>query len=163
MHLHVAYCGRVPWTTPILSPSSSRMGPCSMCSSKWAANGFDSWDAGSSPRYPILSSSCNIVFASPWCGVTSARSQASWMGTAPAQTPDDTAILGNRAPSSLCLVSSGQEADGKHTLSSLQRQYCPLSRLRSPAAPVAPQVLPRRRGFRRSVRPSAECPGGSPS
>src|SRR5271156_4084964 len=91
-----------PFTTPTLLPSSSRIGPCSICSSKCAANGLLRYDAGVEPRKPILSSSCFMVFLFPsWPGVTSAKFHAVSRGTASAQTPDETAIMGKRAPSSL--------------------------------------------------------------
>jgi hypothetical protein len=78
-----------------------------MCSSKCAANGLLRYDACIEPRNPILSSSCFIVFFFPSSpGDTSARFQAVSNGTASAQTPDETAIIGKRAPSSLILFLS---------------------------------------------------------
>ena len=91
-----------PRTTPTFCSSSSKMGPCSMCSSKCAAMGCASCDAGVSPRKPMRSSSCLTVRGEPLGGgVTSAQFHAVSSGIDPAQTPEAMVIMGNRAPSSL--------------------------------------------------------------
>ena len=97
-----------------------------MCNSKWAAKGFERKDAGRSPQYPILSSSSFMDFGAPSLASTSRKFHAVWSSTASAQTPDATAILGNRAPSSLLVSVRGYGSLVRLlTLSSSPRQWAP--------------------------------------
>lgn len=92
---HLYAC--TPLTTPTLFPARSRIGPCSMCSSKCAPMGVASWLAGTDPRYPMRRSSDSTV-AGP---ATSRDECARERGILPAQTPEDIMLMGKRAPSSL--------------------------------------------------------------
>ena len=88
--------GRWPWVTmPMSMPSSSRIGPCSMCSSKKACTGRP--PTGSVPAKPMR---VEFVAERLALGVLDAHRRSSSVKT-PANTPEAIMAGAKREPSSL--------------------------------------------------------------